>query len=398
LAHDGFAIVTITKTEPKDSGVYKVNASNSFNIIESEAVVNIFPIEEVAVKPTFTRITEYYRQEVDDLVIEVQVRGIPTPKLIWQRDGVELDIEGNPDKFFIMREPEGVYKLCIHDPSPLDGGRFSVQATNAVGKEEIRKVIKFLGKQHYKYLPGIRHADQKKAPEEEATEETNGEAQVVAQEQQPEAPQEEEQLMDKWGNMKPKKEKKLRLREKVFLPPSKEEIEQESLILKQVRNHLEFESDLKNVSATVGSKVKLLCTVSGPNPTLNWFKDDEPIEFNPPKIKNTSNGSFGSITFLAISLDDAGVYKCIATNGVVEVSSECTLNVIPIQDPNWIKPTFTRNIKGAYNFFIFEALVFKLIFFVHRILRSKGQRFDFGSSCSWISQTKVILEQGRLRN
>jgi hypothetical protein len=64
-----------------------------------------------------------------------------------------------------MREPEGVYKLCIHDPQKIDGGRFIVEATNKAGKEEIRRAIRFLGKDHYKYLPGIRHADPK-APHE----------------------------------------------------------------------------------------------------------------------------------------------------------------------------------------------------------------------------------------
>lgn len=139
----------------------------------------------------------------------------------------------------------------------------------------------------------------------------------------------------------------MRLREKVFLPPSKAEIEEESLVLKKIRNHLEFESELKNAAAKVGSKVKLLCTVSGPSPVLNWFKNDEPIEFS-PKIKNTSNGSFGSITFLALSMADEGVYKCVASNEFVEVSSECTLTVLPTQDPNWIVPTFTRNLKGIF--------------------------------------------------
>jgi len=156
-------------------------------------------------------------------------------------------------------------------------------------------------------------------------------------------------LQDKWGNLKPKKEKKMRLREKVFLPPTKAEIEEDSLMLKKVRNHLEFESDLKNAAAKVGSKVKLLCTVSGPSPALSWFKDDEPIEFSPPRVKNTSSGSFGSITFLAVSPADEGVYKCVAANEFVEVSSECTLTVLPAQDPNWIKPTFTRNLKELYD-------------------------------------------------
>lgn len=110
--------------------------------------------------------TDYYRQEVDDLVIEVQVRGTPIPEIRWTRDGVELDL-GNSEKFFVMREPAGVYKLCIHDPQKIDGGRFVVEASNKAGKEEIRRTIRFLGKEHYKYLPGIRHADPKAPHEKE---------------------------------------------------------------------------------------------------------------------------------------------------------------------------------------------------------------------------------------
>lgn len=95
-----------------------------------------------------------------------------------------------------MREPEGVYKLCIHDPSPLDGGRFIVQASNSAGKEEIRKLVKFLGKEHYKYLPGIRHADPKKSHEEEkASEQAEAEAAKPAEE-------EEEQVSMKRNNKK----------------------------------------------------------------------------------------------------------------------------------------------------------------------------------------------------
>lgn len=123
---------------------------------------------------------DYYRQEVDDLIIEVQVRGVPTPKIVWSRDGVELDVE-NSEKFFVMREPDGIYKLCIHDPQKMDGGRFIVEASNKAGKEEIRRTIRFLGKEHYKYLPGIHHADPKQPHERE-------EGDVPFVEPEPEAP------------------------------------------------------------------------------------------------------------------------------------------------------------------------------------------------------------------
>ena len=116
---------------------------------------------------------------------------MPTPKIVWQRDGVDLDISDS-EKFFVMREPEGVYKLCIHDPSPLDGGRFIVQASNKAGKEEIRKLVKFLGKSHYKYLPGIYHADPKKSHEEE---ENTGDQAAIESQPAPVPEEEEDQMV-----------------------------------------------------------------------------------------------------------------------------------------------------------------------------------------------------------
>lgn len=135
---------------------------------------------------------DYYRQEVDDLIIEVQVRGVPTPKLVWSRDGVELDVE-NSEKFFVMREPDGIYKLCIHDPQKMDGGRFIIEASNKAGKEEIRRTIRFLGKEHYKYLPGIHHADPKQPHEREEGDEPFVEPEPEA----PAAPESDEPEMVK---------------------------------------------------------------------------------------------------------------------------------------------------------------------------------------------------------
>lgn len=54
---DGFGILQILKAEERDSGVYKCVMANSFNVIESEALVTVYDIEEIEVKPTFTRIT-----------------------------------------------------------------------------------------------------------------------------------------------------------------------------------------------------------------------------------------------------------------------------------------------------------------------------------------------------
>lgn len=91
-----------------------------------------------------------------------------------------------------MREPEGVYKLCIHDPQKIDGGRFICEASNSAGKEEIRRTIRFLGKEHYKYLPGIRHADPKAPHEKEAD---DGLPALPVEEPAPPAPESDEPEM-----------------------------------------------------------------------------------------------------------------------------------------------------------------------------------------------------------
>lgn len=57
LKKDGWGIITIDKATSSDSGVYQCCASNSFNLIKTESKVTVFDIEEVSVKPTFTRIT-----------------------------------------------------------------------------------------------------------------------------------------------------------------------------------------------------------------------------------------------------------------------------------------------------------------------------------------------------
>lgn len=59
-AKEGMYTITITKAEERDSGVYRVLVTNGFNAVESIANVTVYSVEEVAVKPTFTRISGRY--------------------------------------------------------------------------------------------------------------------------------------------------------------------------------------------------------------------------------------------------------------------------------------------------------------------------------------------------
>lgn len=103
-------------------------------------------------------IAEYYDIQVNDLILEVQVRGNPYPSIKWFRDGIELE-ETDGDKFFLLREPNGIHKLTIHDPQIKDQGRYMCEAENIAGRESIRYEVRRLNKDDYCHVYGIAHHD-----------------------------------------------------------------------------------------------------------------------------------------------------------------------------------------------------------------------------------------------
>lgn len=102
--------------------------------------------------------TEYYDIQINDLILEVQVRGNPPPTIKWFRDGIELD-DTEGDKFFQLREPEGIHKLTIHDPQIKDQGRYMCEATNIAGKDSIKHELRKFNKDSYTHVYGISHYD-----------------------------------------------------------------------------------------------------------------------------------------------------------------------------------------------------------------------------------------------
>ena len=94
---------------------------------------------------------------MNDLILEVHVRGYPRPKLFWNKDG--LEIEEGDDKFFTTRHPDGVYRLNIHDPLIRDSGRYGCTAINEAGSELLKYYLKVQKKDDYIHTAGLYHAD-----------------------------------------------------------------------------------------------------------------------------------------------------------------------------------------------------------------------------------------------
>lgn len=123
-------------------------------------------------------------------------------------------------------------------------------------------------------------------------------------------------------------------------PPKKEP--------RESRIGINFPTKLSNRVVAAGSKVKLTCYLEGADPSIRWFKNDQPVVYS-PKLRQTQLNGLCSLEFTAVTLDDSGVYKCWARNTSGETSTSANLEVFSGGDSDDLSPTFTRSLKEAYN-------------------------------------------------
>ncbi|XP_055540438.1 muscle M-line assembly protein unc-89-like [Wyeomyia smithii] len=157
----GVGAIHIYNASIADTGTYKCVVSNNFGEIETSCTLTVYEVHQSQCEaPKFTRnVKEYYNVQVNDLLLEVHVRGNPPPTIKWFRDGVLLeDLEG--EKYFLLREPDGVHKLTIHDPQRMDEGRYVCEAENIAGKDTIKHIVEKLNKEEYCHVHGISYHDQ----------------------------------------------------------------------------------------------------------------------------------------------------------------------------------------------------------------------------------------------
>lgn len=85
---------------------------------------------------------------------------------------------------------------------------------------------------------------------------------------------------------------------------------------------------------SLGGTVKLDCLVSGlPIPSLIWYKNDELFSIEDPNNENNTmqrimiDNNNSSIMFSVLRLEDAGTYRCAASNRVGEAYKEVKLEI-----------------------------------------------------------------------
>lgn len=71
---------------------------------------------------------------------------------------------------------------------------------------------------------------------------------------------------------------------------------------------------------------KLLCTVtSNPPPKIEWFKDGELVDLH--RVQTMYKSGVASLEIFNTRLDDAGMYKCLASNEFGQTECSAPLSV-----------------------------------------------------------------------
>uniref|UniRef100_A0A336MAS9 CSON014485 protein n=1 Tax=Culicoides sonorensis TaxID=179676 RepID=A0A336MAS9_CULSO len=335
----------ILKITMADAGEYLCVAKNPYNEIETKCKVTVYrdPKKQgdpTLIKPTFGRVMDHYDIVTGDIIIEVQVRGQPHPVLTWVRDGQK--VEPN-EKYFFMREPDGVYKLCVHNPSLLDAGYYTVKAKNKAGEVQIKHKVEFLGKERYEHVPLIAHADKHHGVQEETEEVVDAE-----QAQAPIAPPpvvsavettENEEAPAEGEEAPVAKRKDPRRWEKSEPSPGCKRC--------KAADVLTFESKLRNVTAPEGTVVKLICSVSGNNPKFSWFRNNNKLVFD-KQVVNKGKLGISSVEIIGATPKHSGTYKVVCENGPCQIESECQVTIFENMEAT-VPPTFTRLVKEYYD-------------------------------------------------
>ncbi|XP_043286606.1 titin homolog isoform X2 [Venturia canescens] len=144
----GMASLELYAALPKDSGEYSCVARNVHGQAYTEAKLKVYPgYEPLPARPTFTRsIKDTYNPTENELVLECRVRGQPSPKITWLKDGQVLEIV---DRYQQCDLGDGICRLKISRPDFYDGGLYTCRAENdsKVG-DCTSHVVNFDGKDH----------------------------------------------------------------------------------------------------------------------------------------------------------------------------------------------------------------------------------------------------------
>ncbi|KAI8485775.1 hypothetical protein Bbelb_364850, partial [Branchiostoma belcheri] len=125
---EGHAKLVIPEVFDEDAGKYTCKAKNQAGTAASTAELVVKAVTE---PPDFTqRLQSMQVNEGAEVRLEVRISGVPTPEIKWFREGAEIQTSHD---FQIIREGD-LSALVIREAFSEDSGKFSVMASNSVGR------------------------------------------------------------------------------------------------------------------------------------------------------------------------------------------------------------------------------------------------------------------------
>lgn len=142
------SVLLIDNFTKEHVGSYTCRAENICGSVTSSATINLLAhheTEEVKefISPVFTKqLIPVEIMDGEKLVLECEVAGIPTPKVIWYHDG--KIIESTKDKT-MLQDVKGNCILTITEVFPEDAGEYVCYATNRIGDALTKTTVNIQG-------------------------------------------------------------------------------------------------------------------------------------------------------------------------------------------------------------------------------------------------------------
>lgn len=356
---EGKASLSINKASPSIAGDYRVIATNEFGTASTEAALTVVS------KPKIERGLE--DDEVDEdkpIKLTVKISGFPSPRVRWFQNGEEL----RPDGKFLKcsSEPDGTHSLEISKASIEDGGEYRVTATNDLGSDQSTAVLTVTSKRD----AVLRHGEKPVflVPLKDTEIDIDSTAQLEVQVSGVPLPtlkwlHNGKEIIPQKGcvhiNESPDGKASVVIKASALADAGQYRViatnesgtaacsGELSVLSKPI-----FIGGLRHQYVKEGVPVEFEVKITGfPQPEVTWLYND--VEINPDdeyaKISSLPDGTH-TLSFDAVSLDDAGNYSIEAVNKYGQNSSSAILAVTPNEDYSsqyGEKPEFVKTLQDV---------------------------------------------------
>ncbi|XP_034651180.1 LOW QUALITY PROTEIN: muscle M-line assembly protein unc-89-like [Drosophila subobscura] len=320
---EGLCLLEIMSATAEDNGEYKCWGRDETGEASTSCRLEVFEDPGTGdVPPTFTRnIKDTLHGKINELQLDVHVRGLPTPAVTWVKDGVKIE---NSDKYQQVDHDDGTCELFISSPKPSDSGKYVCQAENREGKTEIVHMVTVEKRVRAPRVSPPREGRPPRPAGDGEEPPAEGEEGEVGADGEP-----------RRRKPKPDEEEATSSRREVPMPPD-------------LRKRLYFRNYLSNRTVKSGSNVKWMVNIDGPEPSAKWFHGDQPIAFG-PKSKMSMQDGIAWLNLVGVTEEDAGEYTLRVRGSDNEIVSTCNLFVYSTGKEEIIPPTFVVGIKDTYS-------------------------------------------------